>query len=116
MRRAVDRELVVGQPLVRCDEKMEEVAAKQTIEMLQNGKRVAVVTDAGTPGISDPGGRLVARVRMFAPEVTIEAIPGASALTAALSIAGLNSSEFVFMGFLRLVAALGVRLQIHDPV
>ena len=90
----------ISKPLVRCDEKMEEVAAKKAIELLEEGKRVALVSDAGTPGISDPGGRLVARVRRFAPETTIEAIPGPSALVAALSIAGLNSPEFTFLGFL----------------
>jgi 16S rRNA (cytidine1402-2'-O)-methyltransferase len=90
----------ISKPLVRCDEKMEEVSAKQAIEMLQEGKKIALVTDAGTPGISDPGARLVARVRTFAPEAKIEAIPGPSALTAALSIAGLDSGEFIFMGFL----------------
>lgn len=90
----------IAKPLMRCDEKMEETVAKKTIEMLQEGKRVALVSDAGTPGISDPGGRLVARVRQFAPEVRIEAIPGPSALTAALSIAGLPSPEFTFLGFL----------------
>lgn len=90
----------ISKPLVRCDAEMEEIAAKQAIEMLSNGKKIALVSDAGTPGISDPGARLVARVRMFAPDVKIEAIPGPSALTAALSIAGLESDEFVFMGFL----------------
>lgn len=86
--------------MVRCDAEMEERAAKQAIEMLEEGKKIALVSDAGTPGISDPGARLVARVREFAPEAKIEAIPGPSALTAALSIAGLESGEFVFMGFL----------------
>ncbi|MBI5470578.1 16S rRNA (cytidine(1402)-2'-O)-methyltransferase [Candidatus Kaiserbacteria bacterium] len=90
----------ISKPLVRCDEKMEATAAKKAIEMLQEGKRIALVTDAGTPGISDPGGRLVARVREFAQDVKIEAIPGPSALTAALSIAGLDSPEFTFLGFL----------------
>src|SRR6185295_9393713 len=90
----------ISKPLVRCDERAEEKAAKQAIEMLQESKKIALVSDAGTPGISDPGTRLVARVRMFAPEAKIEAIPGPSALAAALSIAGLESDEFVFMGFL----------------
>ena len=90
----------ISKPLVRCDEKMEESAAKQAIEMLDEGKRIAIVSDAGTPGISDPGSRLVARVRRFAPDAKIEAIPGPSALTAALSIAGLESGEFTFLGFL----------------
>lgn len=90
----------ISKPLIRCDEKMEEKAAKQAIEMLQEGKHLALVSDAGTPGISDPGSRLVARVRRFAPETKIEAIPGPSALTAALSIAGLEDGEFIFLGFL----------------
>src|SRR6185436_19446457 len=90
----------ISKPLVRCDAEMEETAAKKAIEMLQEGKKIALVSDAGTPGISDPGSRLVARVRMFAPETKIEAIPGPSALAGALSIAGLESDEFVFMGFL----------------
>jgi 16S rRNA (cytidine1402-2'-O)-methyltransferase len=90
----------ISKPLMRCDEKMEEAAAKKAIEMLEEGKRIALVSDAGTPGISDPGSRLVARVRHFAPEAKIEAIPGPSAITAALSIAGLPSDEFLFLGFL----------------
>jgi 16S rRNA (cytidine1402-2'-O)-methyltransferase len=90
----------ISKPLVRCDAEREETAAKQAIEMLEEGKKIALVSDAGTPGISDPGARLVARVRTFAPEAKIEAIPGPSALTAALSIAGLESGEFTFLGFL----------------
>src|SRR5689334_20231836 len=58
----------ISKPLIRCDEKMEEKAAKQAIEMLHEGKRLALVSDAGTPGISDPGSRLVSRVRSEAPE------------------------------------------------
>ncbi|HEV8592167.1 MAG TPA: 16S rRNA (cytidine(1402)-2'-O)-methyltransferase [Pyrinomonadaceae bacterium] len=90
----------ISKPLIRCDEKAEEKAAKQAIEMLEEGKSLALVSDAGTPGISDPGSRLVARVRRFLPDAKIEAIPGASALTATLSIAGLDSGEFTFLGFL----------------
>ena len=58
------------------------------------------VTDAGTPGISDPGARLVAYVRKVSPDVKIEAVPGPSALTAALSIAGIDATTFTFLGFL----------------
>jgi 16S rRNA (cytidine1402-2'-O)-methyltransferase len=70
------------------------------IARLQAGEHVAYVTDAGTPGISDPGSRLVALVRERAPEAVIDAIPGPSALTAALSIAGIDATEFMFLGFL----------------
>ncbi len=68
------------------------------LALLEEGKRVALVTDAGTPGISDPGTELVANAR--AQGARVEAIPGPSALTAALSIAGVPSHEFVFLGFL----------------
>jgi 16S rRNA (cytidine1402-2'-O)-methyltransferase len=88
----------ISKPLIRCDEKMEQKAAEQAIEMLHEGKRLVLVSDAGTPGVSDPGARLVRRVRESG--APIEAIPGPSALTAALSIAGLEDGEFLFVGFL----------------
>lgn len=75
------------------------------LAMLSEGKSLALVSDAGTPGISDPGSMLVSRVReKFAAEIStgeikIEAIPGPSALTAALSIAGVPCSDFLFLGF-----------------
>lgn len=90
----------ISKPLVRCDEKMEESVALKAIEMLEEGKKIALVTDAGTPGISDPGSRIVARVRKSIPGAKIEAIPGPSAVVAAISIAGIDVSEFTFLGFL----------------
>ena len=90
----------ISKPLIRCDEKMEEKAASLAIKMLEEGKKLALVSDAGTPGVSDPGARLVTCVRRFLPDAKIEAIPGPSALTAALSIAGLEDGEFLFLGFL----------------
>ncbi|MBC8464852.1 MAG: 16S rRNA (cytidine(1402)-2'-O)-methyltransferase [Parcubacteria group bacterium] len=69
--------------------------------LLEEGKHIALVSDAGTPGISDPGTHLVAHVRKhFGVTVIIEAIPGASALTTALSGAGIPSPAFLFLGFL----------------
>lgn len=76
------------------------------ISMLRSGKDMALVSDAGTPGISDPGAELVARVRaelsseIATGVVKIESIPGPSALAAALSIAGVPCADFVFLGFL----------------
>ncbi len=87
-------------PLQRLDAATEAAKAGEVIERLQAGEHVAYVSDAGTPGISDPGTRLVAVVREQLPEAVIEAIPGASALTAALSIAGIDTSAFTFLGFL----------------
>ena len=90
----------IKKPLQRLDAATEDTKAKEIIERLEAGEKIAFVSDAGTPGISDPGSRLVARVRRFAPNATVEAIPGASALTAALSIAGIDATQFTFMGFL----------------
>ena len=59
-----------------------------------------MVTDAGTPGISDPGSLLISTIRKQYPELKIEAVPGPSALTAALSIAGVPTHEFIFLGFM----------------
>lgn len=90
----------IQKPLQRLDAATENKKAEDVLVRLEAGEHVVYVSDAGTPGISDPGTRLVAQVRELAPEVTIEAIPGASALTAALSIAGIDTSAFTFIGFL----------------
>jgi 16S rRNA (cytidine1402-2'-O)-methyltransferase len=63
-------------------------------------ERVALVSDAGTPAISDPGSLLVQLVQEQKPEVSVISIPGASALTSAISISGLPMSQFTFFGFL----------------
>lgn len=70
------------------------------LKLLETGKSVALVSDAGTPGISDPGSQLVAAVREKFPHLPIIAIPGPSAVATALSISGLPSSDFLFLGFL----------------
>ncbi len=90
----------IKKPLQRLDAAKEMKRADEIIERLQAGEKIVFVSDAGTPGVSDPGARLVAAVREQLPAATIEAIPGPSALTAALSIAGLDTGEFTFLGFL----------------
>lgn len=85
---------------VRCDANKEAIAAADIIARIDAGEKVAYVTDAGTPGISDPGAYLVSRVREELPEARIDAIPGASSLTAALSVAGITEHSFRFLGFL----------------
>jgi 16S rRNA (cytidine1402-2'-O)-methyltransferase len=82
----------------RLDAATELKKAEEIEKRLESGERVCYVCDAGTPGISDPGGRLVAYVR--ARGLRVEAVPGASALTAAISVSGLSISRFVFWGFL----------------
>ena len=70
------------------------------INELENGKEIAVITDAGTPGISDPGNKLVAEVIKNVPAVEIIPIPGPSAVISALSISGLPTDRFLFLGFI----------------
>jgi 16S rRNA (cytidine1402-2'-O)-methyltransferase len=72
---------------------------QKIFDLLNNGKNLALVSDAGTPAISDPGAYLIKEIRENLPEVEIVTIPGPSALTAAISIAGLTSEKFVFIGF-----------------
>jgi len=73
----------------------------QVIEMLKGGKNIALVSDAGTPAISDPGSLLISRVRAsLGSDVVISPIPGPSALVSALSVSGLTGGSFIFYGFL----------------
>ena len=87
-------------PVFRLDAATEIKKAAEIVERLERGEHISFVSDAGTPGISDPGARLVAAVRERLPEAKIDAIPGPSALTAALSIAGIDATRFTFLGFL----------------
>jgi len=84
--------------LMALHEHNERQVAGNIIELLSDGKSVAYVTDAGTPSISDPGAQLVAQVREAG--LLVIPVPGPSALTAALSVAGLNAPHFLFYGFL----------------
>jgi 16S rRNA (cytidine1402-2'-O)-methyltransferase len=83
--------------MVSLHEHNERREAPKLIEKLIAGASVALVTDAGTPGISDPGEYLVRLAHESGLKVT--PIPGASAVAAALSVSGLPASQFVFMGF-----------------
>lgn len=76
-----------------------QAKTRKVLEILSKGEDCALVTDSGTPGISDPGSALIDMVRTTLPQVNVVAIPGASALTAALSIAGVPTHEFMYYGF-----------------
>lgn len=67
---------------------------------LIKGKQLALCTDAGTPGISDPGNELIDYLLEREPEINIVPIPGPSATTTALSVSGFNVNKFVFIGFM----------------
>lgn len=86
-------------PLKRYDEHVAERMHERIVGELREGKSIALVSDAGTPGISDPGSRLVAYVREQVPEVSIVPIPGTSALITALSVAGIFANTFTFLGY-----------------
>ena len=91
----------IKKPLISYHSHSKLAKVEKIFEMLSDGKNLALVSDAGTPGISDPGSLLVAQVReKFEEKVKIEPIPGPSALATALSAAGVPASEFLFLGFL----------------
>lgn len=96
-------------PLLALHEHNEAEAAQTVVQRLQAGQRVAYVSDAGTPGVSDPGARLVAAVN--AAGLRSVPIPGASSITALLSVSGTVAGmggwdgRFVFAGFLASKAA-----------
>ncbi len=72
---------------------------EKIIEHLENGKNLALVSDAGTPGVSDPGNELISQLNKIQPSLSIVPIPGPSALTCLASVAGINMSKFSFLGF-----------------
>ncbi|GMU42281.1 MAG: 16S rRNA (cytidine(1402)-2'-O)-methyltransferase [Xanthomonadales bacterium] len=88
----------IARPLLALHEHNEEARAATLVERLRAGQSLALVSDAGTPLISDPGYRLVSAVR--AAGFAVSTIPGPCALIAALSVAGLATDRFVFEGFL----------------
>jgi 16S rRNA (cytidine1402-2'-O)-methyltransferase len=100
------RQYGIDKPLLAVHQHNEAEAAQGVVERLQRGERVAYVSDAGTPAVSDPGARLVAAVR--AAGFKVMPLPGASSVTTVLSAAGVtraegsadNGSSFVFAGFL----------------
>ncbi len=87
----------IKKPLRRYDAHTSEGVHEGIIRDLEEGKSIALVSDAGTPAVSDPGVWLVARARVAGAR--IDAIPGASALISAFSIAGIAGNQFTFLGF-----------------
>ncbi len=88
----------ISRPLVALHDHNEEAMAQRVVARLLAGESLAVVSDAGTPLVSDPGFRLVRAAR--AAGIKVSPVPGACAAIAALSVAGLPSDRFVFEGFL----------------
>lgn len=84
-------------PLVSNFEHNEQQKAQHFLQMLKEGKNIALVSDAGTPGICDPGFRLIRLAKEHQIPMTV--IPGASAVISALTLSGLPSDQFIFKGF-----------------
>ena len=88
----------ISKPLISCFAFNEARRSEEILERLRSGQRIALVTDAGSPGISDPGERVVRAAR--AAGARVEPVPGPCALVAALTASGLPTDEFHFVGFL----------------
>jgi len=88
----------ISKPMLSYFQFNESRRSEQIIDRLRGGEKIALVTDAGSPGISDPGERVVRAA--IAAGIRVEAVPGPSALVAALTASGLPTSEFHFVGFL----------------
>src|SRR5690606_18091061 len=91
-------ELGIRQSLISYHDHNEQERTPQLVERLQRGEQVALVSDAGTPLVSDPGYRLVRACHQAG--IRVVPVPGASALLSALVVAGLPTDRFVFEGFL----------------
>lgn len=94
-------------PLISCHKFNEAKRSQGIVERLQNGAVLALVSDAGMPGVSDPGGRVVAACRAAGCDVFV--VPGASAVTAAIAVSGFGGAQFHFEGFLSSKSAARVK-------
>ena len=88
----------ISKPLISYWGEKEKSRAEEAIRRLHSGQSVALVSDAGTPGISDPGAVLVRRA--IEESIEVVPVPGPSAMIAALAVSGLPTEEFIFAGFL----------------
>lgn len=88
----------IGTKTLSYHQHSDEAKVNQVISLLKEDKNLALVTDSGTPGLSDPGGVLIEAALIAG--IKIEVVPGPSALTAAISVAGIPLNKFLFLGFL----------------
>ncbi len=88
----------ISKPMISYWREREQARAEELIRKLLEGKSVALISDAGTPGIADPGTVLVRRA--LQENIPVIPVPGPSAFVAALSVSGISTEEFIFIGFL----------------
>lgn len=92
--------LEITKPMISYHRHNEDIKTDKLIEILKSGKKIALVTDAGTPAISDPGEEIVKEA--LKEDIEVIPVPGACALITALIASGMNTKEFKFIGFLPL--------------
>ena len=94
----------IKKPLMSLHQHSGEEVIRKLVDLLIGGKNIAYITDGGTPGISDPGQKLVDSIKLIAnnsgKQITILPIPGPSAVVTAISVSGMVEKEFYFAGFL----------------
>lgn len=90
--------LEISKPLLSVHEHTNQKAVAALVARVKAGERIAYVCDAGTPGMNDPGGKVVEAV--MEAGLKVEAIPGPSALTSAISVCGFPMDEFMYIGFI----------------
>lgn len=88
----------IKKPLISYHQHNEIGKSEELIDRLKAGKNIALVTDAGTPGISDPGSKII--IKCIEEGIGFEVLPGATAITTALVYSGLDTTKFIFRGFL----------------
>lgn len=89
----------IRKPLISYHQHSEEMKVEKIIDLLGEGKKIALVSDAGTPGISDPGNKLIEQILKQDDSTKIIPIPGASALATLASASGFPTDKFLFLGF-----------------
>ena len=89
----------IGTKLISYNAHASVLKTREIIELLKEGKDIALVSDAGTPSISDPGVKLIQDVLSSNDDIAIVSVPGASAVISAVSLCGFNGNKFSFKGF-----------------
>ena len=88
----------IKKPLISYHKHNEQEKSENLIDRLKNGESIALISDAGTPGISDPGSTII--IKCIEEAIDFEVLPGATAITTALVYSGLDTTKFIFRGFL----------------
>lgn len=98
-KKLLDKFGVSGKSIFRCDEAANPKIYKDALEKLKSGQTAVFMSDAGTPGVADPGWHLVSLIQKEALNIEIIPIPGPSSVAAALSVSGVPGDQYIFLGY-----------------